>query len=97
MIGDCLPALRELFYKLVEAVREYLRGQATEYIEAELRELENVFAVVVLGSLIGLPTPIAPVAAKLLPYLLPEIATMASKGSRLDDLLGEIAGLMEIV
>ncbi|HIQ55737.1 MAG TPA: hypothetical protein EYH59_03505 [Pyrodictium sp.] len=88
--------LRRLVYKLVEIVKGYLQGQATEYIEAELRELENVFAVVVLGSLIGLPTPIAPIAAKLAPYMLPEIAAMASIGSRLDDLLGEIAGLVEI-
>jgi len=89
--------LCELFYRFVEAVKGYLQGQATEYIEAELRELENVFAVVILGSLIGLPTPIAPIAVRLVPYILPEIATMASLGSRLDDLLGEIAGLMEIV
>jgi len=73
-----------------------LQEQATEYIEAELRELENVFAVVVLGSLIGLPTPITPIAVKLAPYMLPELAAMASIGSRLDDLLGEIAGLVEI-
>ena len=89
--------LRELLYRFVEAVKGYLQGQATEYIEAELRELENVFAVVILGSLIGLPTPIAPIAVRLVPYILPEIATMASLGFRLDDLLGEIAGLMEIV
>jgi len=89
-------ALHRLFSKLVELVKCYLQGRATEYIEAELRELENVFAVVVLGSLIGLPTPITPIAVKLTPYMLPEIVAMTSIGSRLDDLLEEIAGLVEI-
>lgn len=93
---QCGWVLHKLFSKLVKFVKCYLQEQATEYIEAELRELENVFAVVVLGSLIGLPTPITPIAVKLAPYMLPELAAMASIGSRLDDLLGEIAGLVEI-
>ncbi|HIP65814.1 MAG TPA: hypothetical protein EYH08_04760 [Pyrodictium sp.] len=88
--------LHKLFSRLVKLAKGYLQEQATEYIEAELRELENVFAVVVLGSLIGLPTPITPIAVKLAPYMLPELAAMTSIGSKLDDLLGEIAGLVEI-
>ncbi len=48
-----LKKLSELF----DAVVSLFKGRSVEYIEVELRELENVFALIVLGSFIGLPSP----------------------------------------
>ncbi len=79
----------------LRSLRLALAGQAVEYIEAELRHLEAVFATLVLGSLAGLPTPLSGAAARLAPYLLPEIAEMLEESGRLDDLIGELGGLFE--
>jgi len=81
--------------RFLEHLRLALAGQAVEYIEAELRQLETVFATLVLGSLAGMPTPLSGAAARLAPYMLPEIMAMLEEAGRLDDLIGEIGGLFE--
>ncbi len=50
--------------KILDDVRAFLKGfgssfkdQSTEYIEFEERELENVFALLLMGSFVGIPSP----------------------------------------
>ena len=73
-----------------------LKMRSVEYLEAELRELENVFALLVLGSFIGLPSPPLPISLRLLPHLGRELLVATRISERLDDMLGEMAGLFEI-
>ncbi len=75
---------------------EMMKSRGTEYIEVELRELENVFALIVLGSFVGLPSPPTTVSLRLLPHMGRELLIMASVSRRLDDMLGEMAGLFDI-
>ncbi len=65
-----------------------------EYIEFELKELENVFALMVLGSMVGLPTPPTPVAAKILPHMERELRVMLERSDGM--CLGEIASIFDI-
>jgi len=84
------------FKKLGEVVGGIFRGISSEYIAVELRELENVFALLILGSFIGLPSPPTPIALRLLPYMARELLIMQRLSSRLDDMLAEMAGIFEV-
>ncbi len=88
--------LRRRLSKAFGTMAEAMKARGTEYIEVELRELENVFALIVMGSFIGLPSPPTTVSLRLLPYMGRELLIMASVSRRLDDMLGEMAGLFDI-
>jgi len=81
---------------IFDAVISLFKGRSIEYIEIELRELENVFALIVLGSFIGLPSPPSTISLRLLPYMGRELLVMSRVSERLDDMLGEMAGLFDI-
>ncbi len=82
--------------KLREILLGVLKAKSTEYIELELRELENIFALLLLGSFIGLPSPPTTLSLRLLPYLARELIVMYRVSERLDDMLGEMAGIFEV-
>lgn len=82
--------------KIFDVVTGMLKAKSTEYIELELRELENIFALIVLGSLIGLPSPPTTISLRIMPYMARELLVMTRISERIDDMLGEIAGVFEI-
>ncbi len=88
--------MKNLLSKFREIVEGVFRGKSMEYIGYEERELENVFALLVLGSFVGLPSPPTSISLRLLPHMGRELAIMASVSRRLDDMLGEMAGLFDI-
>ena len=88
--------LRKRVANAIRIVSEIFKARGTEYIELELRELENVFALIVMGSFIGLPSPPTTVSLRLLPHMGRELLIMSSVSRRLDDMLGEMAGMFDI-
>jgi len=72
------------------------KAQSLEYLELELREYENVFALLILGSFVGLPSPPTTLSLRLLPYLGGELLVLRSKSERIDDPIGEIASFFDI-
>jgi hypothetical protein len=75
---------------------EGFKRQSTEVLEKELEEMENGFALLTLGSLVGLPILPSYTCLSLLPYLEREILVMLIKSERLDDKLAEWADLADI-
>ena len=53
MLSEIFKRLREA-YQVTDAV---FRGRACDTMEHELEELEHIFALLVLGSFVGLPSP----------------------------------------
>jgi len=88
--------LGESLRKVLSMISNLFRAKSVEYIYVELRELENVFTLIVLGSFIGLPSPPTTISLRLLPYMAREIIISTSVSSRLDDMLAEMAGLFEV-
>ncbi len=82
--------------KIREILTGIFAGRSIEYVESELRELENVFALILLGSFVGLPSPPTSISLRLLPYMGRELLVMYRRSERLDDALGEMAGLFDI-
>jgi len=64
--------------------------------EAELREMENAFALVLTGALTGMPAPPAYIGITLLPYLERELNVMMSRSLWHDDRLSEWAGMVDL-
>lgn len=55
----------------------YVRG-----IQWELEELENIFALVLLGSYVGIPNPPIDLSYRLVPYMIREIYIMQEKSTK---------------
>ncbi len=72
------------------------REKTTDMLKFELRELENVFGLLVIGSMIGIPSPPPGISMRLLPHMLREISVMTTRARDLDDVFGEVVGMMDI-
>ncbi|HDZ36190.1 MAG TPA: hypothetical protein ENH81_04685 [Thermococcus sp.] len=86
-----------------EDIRAFLKGffgafkhNSTGYLEFELRELENVFALILMGEFVGIPSPPTTLVIRLLPHMTRELYVMQRRVVDMDDLLGELAGMFEI-
>lgn len=65
-------------------------------LEFELKELENIFALLVLGGFAGLPSPPSPIAVELLPYMERELVMLLSRADFAQDPIGSLMGMLEI-
>ena len=72
------------------------RHRAVELTRFELRELENCFVLLLLGSFAGVPSPPAFIAIELLPCLEHELAVLSSRAESSSDSLAELTGLLDI-
>ncbi|PIE32897.1 hypothetical protein CSA56_13765 [candidate division KSB3 bacterium] len=77
-------------------MRTMFREKTTDMLKFELRELENVFGLLVIGSMIGIPSPPPGISMRLLPHMLREISVMTTRARDLDDVFGEVVGMMDI-
>ena len=82
--------------KFIQGVLESFKDQSTGYIEFEVRELENVFALLIMGSFIGIPSPPTTLVIRLMPHMVREMYVMQTRAANMDDIFGEIAGMFDI-
>lgn len=88
---------------MFEDLKAFLKGflgsfkdQSTGYIEFEERELENVFALLLMGSFVGIPSPPTTLVMRIMPHMVREIYVMQRRATDMDDIFGEIAGMFDI-
>jgi len=62
----------------------------------EMQELENIFALLVLGSFVGLPAPPSFLAVELLPFMERELKIMSRRAEDAGDMLAEMCGTLGI-
>ncbi len=72
------------------------RMKAAEVTEYELRELENLFVLLLMGSFTGIPSPSSLVSAELIPHLGREIQLLNKRAEEAFDAFNEIAGTIGI-
>ncbi len=72
------------------------RSKAVETIEYETSELEHIFALLVMGSLIGIPAPPAQVALDLMPLMEEELILMIDKIDTAANPLSDLFSVLEI-
>ncbi len=94
MIGVLqLPETIRAFFR---AVDEVYRGRATDLLEWEAEELENIFALLVLGVFVGIPSPPIHITLELWPEMEREFTIMLEKVSTAHDPLGELFSVLNI-
>jgi len=85
-----------VFRTLWEVVKGFgsgLSSHSTEYVEFELRELENILALLLFSSFLGLPSPPSDLSLRLMPHMVREMHVMRRRAGDLDDISGEVSGL----
>lgn len=87
---------RRLCAALKETITAVHRRKATEILLFELSEMENIFALLVLGSFIGIPSPNPILTLELLPHMEEELWTMVSRADFAQDPLGGLISLLEL-
>jgi len=94
-----MPLLNTLKDKIVSAfdvADEVMRSKAVETIEYEVGELDNIFAILVLGAFIGIPSPPIHITMALLPEMENELEIMLEKVSTAHDPLGDLFSVLDI-
>lgn len=84
------------FRKVIETSTQVNRERAVDMLEFELKELENIFALLILGSFVGIPSPPAPIALELLPSMERELTVMLSRSDFAQDALAPLVGLFNV-
>jgi len=72
------------------------REKATGLLEFEVKELDNIFALLVLGGFAGLPSPPSPIAIELLPYMEKDLIMLLSRTDLAQDPIGVLAGMLDM-
>ncbi len=94
-----IPVLKTIKEKIVSAFNvadEVMRSKAVETIEYEVGELDNIFAILVLGAFIGIPSPPIHITMALLPEMEKELGIMLEKVSTAHDPLGDLFSVLDI-
>ena len=94
-----IPILNAIKHKMASAFRaadEVMRTRAVGMIEYEVEELDNIFAILVLGAFIGIPAPPIHITMTLLPDMQKEFEIMLEKVSTAHDPLGDLFSVLDI-
>lgn len=89
-------ALRTLLKRFLSDMQTTHRENAVALTKAEVAELQNVFALLLLGSFIGLPSPPGFLAVELLPFMEKELQIMNKRAGDACDMLSEMCGMLGI-
>jgi hypothetical protein len=84
------------FARAIEIIVQVNREKASGIIEFELKELENIFSLLILGGFIGMPSPPVPIAIELLPYMERELTIMLARTDMASDPLAPLFGILEV-
>lgn len=92
MKSPVFSALKGFFSAISASHRE----RAVALTAMEVEELENIFALLMVGSFVGLPSPPTFIAMELLPSLKNELHVLGRRAEDSCDMLAEICGMLGI-
>ncbi len=79
--------------KWIFAIDQWNREELTQMHERELLELQNIFALVNFGIILGLPMPPLHITGEIMPYLDEELVILFN---RMDNALDPVSELFSI-
>ena len=88
--------MKTLISRLWQAADEVARAKAVVTLEAELEELEYVFALLTQGSFIGLPSPPAQISLDLLPLMERDLTLLVERADTVNEPLSRLFSVFEI-
>ena len=72
-------------------------GMATEALEVELSQIENIYALLVFGCFVGMPTPPVHITLRLLPDMQAELILMMNRVSVAKGPLSELFSSLDVI
>lgn len=91
-----LVRLGRFVFGQLREVDHIQRQNATSFLEYETEELQNVFAVLLLGQMVGLPSAPLPLTFELMPYMEEEFELLLDKVIVSVDPLAELFSMLDI-
>ena len=95
-VAFILKAIKDKIIAAFKISDEVMRAKAVETIEYEVEELDNIFAILVLGAFIGIPSPPIHITMDLLPVMDDEFQIMLEKVTTAHDPLGDLFSVLDI-
>lgn len=89
-------SLGHILKSAIKIATQLNREKATGLLEFEVKELDNIFALLVLGGFAGLPSPPSPIAIELLPYMEKDLIMLLSRTDLAQDPIGVLAGMLDM-
>lgn len=77
-------------------VDEINRHNATDKLEWEAAELENIFSLLVLGAFVGLPSPPMQLTLELMPLMEDDMHRMLTRVCTANEPLSELFSVLEV-
>ncbi|BDQ33489.1 hypothetical protein [Pseudodesulfovibrio portus] len=79
-------------YRFVDQLH---RAKATERLEWETRELENIFSLLTIGAFVGMQAPPMHISLELLPYMENELTCMTNRVCMSNDPLADLFSMLD--
>ncbi len=89
-------SILERLRRIMADVGSAHRARATALTVTEVAELRNIFALLLLGAFVGLPSPPTFLAVELLPFMEKELRILDRRANDACDMLAEMCGMMGI-
>jgi hypothetical protein len=86
----------ERLRRMVADVGSTHRARVAALTVAEVAELRNVFALLLLGAFVGMPSPPTFLAVELLPFMEKELRILDRRANDACDMLAEMCGMLGI-
>ncbi|BDQ38592.1 hypothetical protein SYK_29520 [Pseudodesulfovibrio nedwellii] len=94
MKSHCKKAI-EAIKKAYRFADEVHRCKATERLEWETRELENIFSLLTLGAFVGMQAPPMHISLELLPEMEQELTIMTNRVCTANDPLADLFSMFD--
>jgi hypothetical protein len=91
--------MKRLLYflkKSFDVFDKAMKEGSTSFINKQLEEEENIFALITMGIFSGIPSPPTGIVLRILPHMSREISIMIKRSANLDDVFGEIMGTFDV-
>jgi hypothetical protein len=86
----------DFFRQMLKRMDAVQRENAVALTIVEMEELENIFALLLLGSFVGFPAPPTFIAVELLPFMERELRILNQRAKDSDDMFAEMCGTIGI-
>jgi hypothetical protein len=95
-MNSILTAIKNRIIRYWKISDQVARMKAVETIEYELAEMENIFAILVLGAFVGIPSPPVHITTELMPLMEKDLEIMLEKVLTAYDPLGDLFSVLGI-
>jgi hypothetical protein len=89
-------SILEILRRVMADVGSTQRAKVASLTVAEVTELRNIFALLLLGAFVGLPSPPTFLAVELLPLMEQELQLLNQRAGDACDMLAEMCGTLGI-